>query len=87
MINLLGEGCNDEGTHLDHCITLNIVLETLELQVKHRRERLEDDALLGVLQTIALRLVLVLAVKCFHSYVVLERLIQVLHTLDIELNV
>lgn len=73
--------------YLDHRISLNVVFETLQLQVKYWRERLEDDTLLGVLKSVSLRLIFVLAVEGFHRYIILERLVQVLHTLDVQLDV
>ena len=74
-------------TYLDHSITLDVILEALELQVQDWRERLKDDAFLGILQTITLSHVLVVAIQGLNSYVIFERLIKVLHSLDIQLNI
>ena len=40
-----------EGAHLDHDILLEVVLESLQLQLQHWREGVKQDALLGILQT------------------------------------
>jgi hypothetical protein len=53
--------------------------------VKYGRERLEDDALFGVLKPIALGLVLVFAVKRLDLNIVFERIVKVLHSLYVEL--
>jgi hypothetical protein len=55
--------------------------------VEDRRERLEDDTLLGVLQTQTLSLVLVLPIERLDRDVVSERVVQILHALDVELDV
>lgn len=65
----------NESTYLDHRVTLNVVLEPLELEVKHRRERLENDTLLCFLETIPLSHVLVLAFQGLYSNIVLEGLV------------
>ena len=72
---------------LDHSVALNVILEALELEVEDGREGEESDALLGVLQAIALSLVFVLAIEGLDLNVILEGLIQVLHALHIELEV
>lgn len=59
-------------THLHHRVALDVVLEPLELQVENRRERLEDDTLLGVLQAQTFSLVLVLPVERLDRDVVSE---------------
>ena len=74
-------------TYLDHGISLHVILETFKLKVEYRRERLEDDTLLGILQSISLRHVLVLTVQRLDGNIVFERLIQVLHALDIKLDI
>lgn len=35
--------------HLDHGISLDVIFKTLQLEMKHGRERLEDNAFLSVL--------------------------------------
>lgn len=76
-----------QDSYLDHRVTLHVVLESLELEVQHRREALKDDALLRVLETVTLCLIPVLAVHRLYRDVVSERVVQVLHALDIELDV
>lgn len=55
--------------------------------MQHGRERLEDDTLLGVLQSVLLGTVLVLALHHLDRNVILERLLDVVEALDIELDV
>ena len=55
--------------------------------MKYGREGLEDDALLRVLKTITLRLILVVTIESLYSHIVFERVVQVLHALDVELNI
>lgn len=74
-------------SHLDHGVPLHVVLESLELEVQHGRERLEDDSLPRVLESVALGVVLVLSVHCLDRDVVLKRVVKVLHSLDVELDV
>ena len=74
-------------THLYHGITLDVVLESLELKVEYRREGLEDDTLLRFLQAVALSHVLVFTIQGLDSNIILEGLIEVLHTLHVQLNV
>ena len=74
-------------THLHHCIPLNVILEAFELQMKDRVEGLENNTLLRILQTIAFCHVFVVAIQSLYSNIVLERLIQVLHALDIKLDI
>lgn len=50
-------------------------------------ERLEDDTFLGVLQPVTLGVVLVLAIHHLDRHVLLERLLEVVEALDVELNV
>jgi len=78
---------NERKTDLDHRISLHIVLEPLELKVQHWWERLEDDSLPRVLKSVALRLVLVLSVHRLDRDVILERVVEILHSLDVELDV
>ena len=73
--------------HLDHRVSLNVVFETLELKMQHRREGLEYDTLPRVLQAITFRLVLIVALQRLDNHVILERLVQVRHALDIQLYV
>jgi hypothetical protein len=57
------------------------------LEVQHRGEGPEDYALPGVLQTVALGLVFVLPIEGLDLDVVLERIVEVLHALHIQLKV
>ena len=50
-------------------------------------EGLEDDTLLRVLESIAFGHVLVITVESLNSHVILERLVEVLHALHVQLNV
>lgn len=77
----------DGYTYLDHGITLHVILETLQLEVEDRREGLEDDTLLGILQSISFRLILVLTVQSLDGNIIFERLVEVLHALDIQLDI
>jgi hypothetical protein len=83
-------GCEERKrrkAHLDVLVSLHIVLKPLELEMENGRERLEDDALLRILQPETLGVVAVLAIESFDLDVVLERLLEVLEVLDVELNV
>lgn len=62
FIELLMVINDNSTTHLDHSITLDVIFKALELQVQHRREGLENDTLLGVLEPVSFCLVLVLPV-------------------------
>lgn len=55
--------------------------------MKDRRKTLEDDTLLGVLQTEPFRVVLVLAFERFDLNVVLERFLEIRQVLDVQLDV
>ena len=66
---------------------MDVILEALELKVKHRREGLEHETLFGVLETITLGMVLVLALHHFNGDKVLEGLVEILHPLDIQLDI
>lgn len=72
---------------LDHGITLDVVFEALELKMKHRRKGLEHETLLGVLKTITFGVVFVLAFHHFDSNKVLERFVEILHPLDVQLYI
>ena len=74
-------------TDLDQSILLNIILEPPQLQMQNRRERLEDDALAGILQAVALGVILVIPVERLYLDIVEERLAQVSQAFDGELNV
>lgn len=50
-------------------------------------EGLEDDALLRILKTVAFSLIFVLSVKGLNGNIIFEGVVQVFHTLDIELDV
>jgi hypothetical protein len=80
-------GCFGRETYLDHGVALDIVLEALELKVKNRGERLEDYPLLCVLQTVPFCLILVLAIKSLNGNIILKRIIKILHSFDIELQI
>lgn len=73
--------------NLDHGVALDVILKALELKVKHGREGLEHETLLGVLKAITLSMVLVLALHHFNGDKVLERLVEILHPLDIQLDI
>ena len=45
----------------DHHVFLQVVLEALELEMQDRRKLLKHHALLGILETIAFRVVFVIA--------------------------
>ena len=66
---------------------MDVILEALELKMKHRRERLEHETFLGVLETITLGMVLVFAFHHFNGNKVLEGLVEILHALDIQLDI
>ena len=51
------------------------------------REGLEDDALFGVLKAVALGLILVLAVEGLDLDIILERIVEVLNPLDVQLQI
>ena len=68
-------------------VRLRIVLKAHEVQVEHGRKRVEYDALLRLLQTELARVVLVLAIERLHRDVVLERVVDGLLVLDVELYV
>lgn len=55
--------------------------------MEHGRERLKDNALLGVLEAEALGAVLVLALERLDLDVVPERLLKALEALDVQLDV
>ena len=55
--------------------------------MKDRRKALEDDTLLGVLQTEPFRVVPVLAFERVYLDVVLERFLEIRQVLDVQLNV
>lgn len=55
--------------------------------MQHWRERLKDDSLLGVLQSKALGVVAVLTIHRLDGHVVLERVVESLEVLDVELDV
>jgi hypothetical protein len=74
-------------TYLDKRILLDVILKSSQLKMQHWWESIEDDSLPGILQTVSLRLVLVLAIQSLDLHVVLERVSQVLDTLDGELDV
>jgi len=74
-------------THLCHCVTLNIVFETLKLQMEHGRERLEKYSLFRILQTKSFGLILVLTLHHFNRNIVSERLVKVFHPLDVQRDV
>jgi hypothetical protein len=74
-------------SHLDHGVPLHVVLKPLELKVQHGRERLEDDSLPRVLKSVALGVVLVLSVHRLDGDVVLKRVVEVFHALNVELDV
>ncbi len=71
----------------NHRIALHIVVETLELQMEHRREAVEDDTLLGVLQAETLGGIFVLAFHHFDADVVREGLGKIPESFDVELNI
>lgn len=73
--------------YLDHGISLNVILKPFQLKMEDRWEGLEDDSLLGILETIALCLILIFTIQRLHLNIIFERFIQVLHPLDIELDV
>lgn len=73
--------------NLDHGIALDVILEALELKVKHGRKRLEHETLLGILKAITLGMILVLALHHLNGDKVLERLVEILHPLDIQLDI
>jgi hypothetical protein len=66
---------------------LNIILEALELKVKNGRERLENYSLLRVLKAIPFRLILVLSIKHLNRNIVSKRVVKILHSFDIELQI
>jgi len=66
---------------------MDVILEALELKVKDGRERLEHETLFGILETMTLGMVLVLALHHFNGDKVLEGLVEVLHPLDIQLDI
>lgn len=82
-----GDGRGLVATHLDILVSLHVVLESLELEMQHWRERLEDDTLLGVLESKALGVVSVLSIHRLDRHVVLERVVESLEVLDVELDV
>ncbi len=55
--------------------------------MEHRWELFEDDTLLGVLQPVALCVVLVVAVEHLGLNIVAERVDEVVHAFDVELDV
>lgn len=73
--------------YLDHSISLNVVFETLELQMEYGGERLEDDAFPCVLESMTFRHVLVITFKSLNGYIILEGFVEILHPFNIELNV
>lgn len=73
--------------HLDQSVLFNVVFESPQLQVQNRRERLEDDTLLSILQTVSFRLVLVLPIQSLHLNVIEERVAKGAETLDGKLDV
>jgi hypothetical protein len=50
-------------------------------------ERLENHALLGILKAVTFCLVFILAFQRFYGNIILERLPEIFHPLDIELDV
>jgi hypothetical protein len=74
--------------YLDERVSLEVVLEPLELEVQDWRESLEDDTLPRVLETeLIAGLVPVLAVHGLNGDIVPERLGDVLHSLDVKLDI
>lgn len=89
------EGCCVEGVgefitvvDLHHHVSLNIVLESLQLQVKYVGETGEDNALVRILELVFVtREVLVLAVHLLNLYVILEALEEILVAAHVELDI
>jgi len=77
----------DRRAHLDHGIPLNVILEALELEVKNGRERLENYSLLRILEAISFCLILVLSIKRLNRNIVSKRLVKILHSFDIKLQI
>ena len=72
---------------LDCAIRDGVVVETQQMEMQDGRERVEHDALDGVLQPVSARLVLVVPVQRLRLYVFPEGLRQVLLSFNVELHV
>jgi len=72
---------------LDHGVLHHVVFVPLELEVEDGGELLEDDTLLGLLQTVSLRVILVVALQSFHQNVVVKRLLEIFQPLHVQLNI
>ena len=71
----------------DHHVFLQVVLEALELEMQDRRKLLKHHALLGILETVAFRVVFVIAFQHLGLNIVPEGLLQVEHAFYVELNI
>jgi hypothetical protein len=52
--------------HLECVVELHVTAEALQVQVQYQRKKLEDDALMSILQPKTFGLVLVLAIQSFY---------------------
>ena len=72
---------------LDHGVLHHVVFVPLELEVEDGGELFENDTLLGLLQTVSLRVILVVALQSFHQNVVVKRLLEIFQPLHVQLNI
>lgn len=73
--------------YLDHHILKKVVLKSLQMQVQHRRQRIEQYPFFCVLLAVALCLVFVLSFQRLNFAVSIKGIIYVLACLHIQLQV
>lgn len=74
-------------TYFDHGVLHNVIFESFQLEMQDRRKTLENDTLLGILEAITFRHILILALQSFFRNIIFERFFQVLASFHVQLNV